>query len=62
MMIFSKSVLQNSQNKEIVFDVKCTNLLGEIITNAGGIPIMSPSGHFHIKNILKKPMPLLPEK
>ena len=54
MMIFSKSVLQNSQNKEIVFDVKCTNLLGEIITNAGGIPIMSPSGHFHIKNILKK--------
>ena len=54
MMIFSKSVLQNSQNKEIVFDVKCTNLLGEIITNAGGIPIMSPTGHFHIKNTLKK--------
>ena len=54
MMIFSKSVLQNSQNKEIVFDVKCTNLLGEIITNAGGIPIMSPTGHFHIKKTLKK--------
>ena len=54
MMIFSKSVLQNSQNKEIVFDVKCTNLLGEIITNAGGTPIMSPTGHFHIKNTLKK--------
>ncbi len=54
MMIFSKSVLQNSQNQEIVFDVKCTNLLGEIITNAGGIPIMSPTGHFHIKNTLKK--------
>ena len=54
MMIFSKSVLQNSQNREIVFDVKCTNLLGEIITNAGGIPIMSPTGHFHIKNALKK--------
>ena len=54
MMIFSKSVLHNSQNKEIVFDVKCTNLLGEIITNAGGIPIMSPTGHFHIKNTLKK--------
>lgn len=54
MMIFSKSVLQNSQNKEIIFDVKCTNLLSEIITNAGGIPIMSPTGHFHIKNTLKK--------
>ena len=54
MMIFSESVLQNSQNKEIVFDVKCTNLLSEIITNSGGIPIMSPTGHFHIKNTLKK--------
>ena len=26
----------------------------EIITEAGGIPIMSPTGHFHIKNTLKK--------
>jgi phosphomannomutase len=37
-----------------VFDVKCTNLLSEIINEAGGIPIMSPTGHFHIKNTLKK--------
>jgi phosphomannomutase/phosphoglucomutase len=54
MMIFSRSVLQNSTAKEIVFDVKCTNLLAEIITEAGGIPIMSPTGHFHIKNTIKK--------
>ncbi|MDA7549082.1 phosphomannomutase/phosphoglucomutase [Gammaproteobacteria bacterium] len=54
MMIFSKSVLQNSKAKEIVFDVKCTNLLAEIIKEAGGIPIMSPTGHFHIKNTIKK--------
>ena len=54
MMIFSKEVLKNYQGKEIVFDVKCTNLLNEIITDAGGIPLMSPSGHFHIKNALKK--------
>ena len=54
MMIFSRSVLQNSKAKEIVFDVKCTNLLAEIITEAGGIPIMSPTGHFHIKNTIKK--------
>ena len=54
MMIFSRSVLQNSKTKEIVFDVKCTNLLAEIITEAGGIPIMSPTGHFHIKNTIKK--------
>ena len=54
MMIFSKEVLKNYQGKEIVFDVKCTNLLNKIITDAGGIPLMSPSGHFHIKNALKK--------
>ena len=54
MMIFSRSVLQNSKAKEIVFDVKCTNLLAEIIKEAGGIPIMSPTGHFHIKNTIKK--------
>ncbi len=54
MMIFSKEVLKNNQGKEIIFDVKCTNLLNKIITDAGGIPMMSPSGHFHIKNALKK--------
>ena len=54
MMIFSKEVLENNQGKEIVFDVKCTNLLNKIITDAGGIPMMSPTGHFHIKNTLKK--------
>ena len=54
MMIFSKEVLKNYQGKEIVFDVKCTNLLNKIITDAGGVPLMSPSGHFHIKKALKK--------
>jgi len=54
MMIFSKAVLQERKGREIVFDVKCTNLLAEIISEAGGVPVMSPTGHFHIKNTLKK--------
>ena len=54
MMIFSKEVLKSNKGKEIVFDVKCTNLLNKIISDAGGIPMMSPTGHFHIKNTLKK--------
>jgi phosphomannomutase/phosphoglucomutase len=54
MMIFAKDVLTNHPGRKIVFDVKCTNLLSEIINEAGGIPIMSPTGHFHIKNTLKK--------
>tara|TARA_B100001250_G_scaffold3847_1_gene3238 strand:+ start:2525 stop:3898 length:1374 start_codon:yes stop_codon:yes gene_type:complete len=54
MMIFAIDVLKNHPGKEIVFDVKCTNLLSEIVNKAGGIPLMSPTGHFHIKNTLKK--------
>ena len=54
MMIFTKDVLKNFPGKEIVFDVKCTNLLSNIIKETGGIPVMSPTGHFHIKNTLKQ--------
>ena len=54
MMIFARDVLTSHPGRKIVFDVKCTNLLSEIINEAGGIPIMSPTGHFHIKNTLKK--------
>ena len=54
MMIFAKDILKNYPGKEIIFDVKCTNLLSNIINQAGGIPLMSATGHFHIKNILKK--------
>ena len=54
MMIFAKDILKNYPGKEIIFDVKCTNLLSNIINQAGGIPSMSATGHFHIKNALKK--------
>jgi phosphomannomutase/phosphoglucomutase len=54
MMIFSRAVLENREGKEIIFDVKCSNILAKIISEAGGIPVMSPTGHFHIKNALKQ--------
>ena len=54
MMIFAKDVLKKFPGKEIVFDVKCTNLLSNVIKEYGGIPVMSPTGHFHIKNTLKQ--------
>ena len=54
MMIFTKDILKNFPGKEIVFDVKCTNLLSNIIKESGGIPVMSPTGHIHIKNTLKE--------
>ena len=49
-----KICLSRIKGAEIVFDVKCSNLLGEIIEASGGKPCMSATGHFHIKNALKK--------
>ena len=58
MMILSKDILSSNKGT-IIFDVKCSNLLPEIISSHGGKPIMSPTGHFHIKNAIKKYKPLL---
>ena len=54
LMIFAQDVLLKNKGAQIVFDVKCSNLLAQTIENAGGEAVMSPTGHFHIKNALKK--------
>ena len=54
MMIFAKEVLKKYPKEKIIFDVKCSTLLEEIILKNNGVPVMSPTGHFHIKNALKK--------
>ena len=59
MMLFSKDILTKNKGGEIIFDVKCSNALGNIIKENGGTPIMSPTGHFHIKNALRKTKALL---
>ena len=58
MMILSRDIL-SSKKGSIIFDVKCSNTLTDIISSYGGEPIMSPTGHFHIKNAIKKYKPLL---
>ena len=58
LMLFSQDILLH-QKGSIIFDVKCSNALPEIIKGLGGNPIMSPTGHFHIKNGIKKHKPLL---
>ena len=54
MMLFSKKILSNNGAETIVFDVKCSDFLPQIIEENDGIPFMSPTGHFHIKNNIKK--------
>ena len=58
LMMFSKDIL-SKKSGSIIFDVKCSNVLSEIIFKHGGTPIMSPTGHFHIKNGIKKHDPLI---
>ena len=54
LMLLAKDVLKNSPQAKIIFDVKCTNRLKDVILGYGGEPIMSPTGHFHIKKMLRK--------
>ncbi len=58
MMLFSEDIL-NTKKGGIVFDVKCSNHLENLIVENGGTPIMSPTGHFHIKKAIKKNNALL---
>jgi phosphomannomutase/phosphoglucomutase len=45
--------------QKVVFDVKCTQALPEVLQAAGGVPIMSATGHSLIKNRMKQEGSLL---
>ena len=54
MMLFSKDILSMKKGS-IVFDVKCSNQLGECdLKKMEAHAIMSPTGHFHIKKVYKR--------
>ncbi len=52
LMLFAKDVLSRSPGAEIIFDVKCTRHLPDLISQLGGRPVMSKTGHSFIKNKL----------
>ncbi len=54
LMLLAKDILKSSPKAKIIFDVKCTNRLKDVILSYGGEPMMSPTGHFHIRKMLKK--------
>ena len=58
MMMLSENIL-SKQSGAIVFDVKCSNHLAELITKNHGVPLMAPTGHFHIKRTIKENNALL---
>ena len=54
MILYARDILSRNAGAKIVFDVKCTSLLPKDITEHGGEPIMSRTGHSFIKAKLKE--------
>lgn len=50
MMIFARDVLARQPGASIVFDVKCSYRLPQLISACSGIPLMRRTGHSHIRN------------
>ena len=49
LMLFIKEILPRYRHPNVVFDVKCSTLLAQLIRDCGGEPIMSRSGHSFMK-------------
>ncbi|MHB8243265.1 MAG: phosphomannomutase/phosphoglucomutase, partial [Solirubrobacteraceae bacterium] len=47
--IMARDSLNRHPGATIVYDVKCSRAVGEVITKAGGKPLMWKTGHSHIK-------------
>ena len=54
MMLFAQDVLLRNQGATIVYDVKCTANLAQVIRQAGGVAKMSPTGHSLVKRMMKE--------
>ena len=59
MMLYATDVLSRNPGAEIIYDVKCSKHLGEVITKQGGRPLMWKTGHSLIKAKLKESGDLL---
>jgi len=54
LMLYAKDVLSRNPGAEIIYDVKCTRLLGPWIERHGGRPVVWKTGHSLIKAKLKE--------
>ena len=54
MMIFSKDILSQNQNAKIIYDVKSSRFLANVIKDSGGQPIMCRTGHSYIKKMMRE--------
>ena len=54
LLLYALDVLPRYPGAEIVFDVKCSKALPELIARAGGVPVMWKTGHSLIKERMKE--------
>ncbi len=59
LMLFAEDILSRNPGSDIVFDVKCTSRLADVITEAAGVPVLWKTGHSLIKNKLRETGALL---
>jgi len=60
LLLLSKDVLSRNPGKTILFDVKSTSLLPELIpTFSGGVPLMHRTGHAPIKDSMRKNLDII---
>ena len=54
MMLYARALLSRLPGATIVYDVKCSSHLEQVIQEAGGIAKMCPTGHSIVKAIMKQ--------
>ena len=59
MMLFATDVLQNHDGAPIIYDVKSSQNLAEVIQKHKGIPILCKTGHAHVREAVQENNALL---
>jgi len=59
MMLFSQDIVARNPGCDVVFDIKSTQLLAQVISENGGRPVMWKTGHSHIKAKMHETQALL---
>lgn len=54
LIIFGREIIKNNPGAKIIFEVKCSQALPEMITQFGGEPIMWKTGHSLLKKKMKE--------
>lgn len=54
LMLYARDVLSRNKEATIVYDVKCSSHLAEVIRAAGGVAKMCPTGHSIVKAVMKE--------